>query len=262
MDTPATIFDASLDLFTTKGDLEFSNFSQQGLPDGGTAITNLTIPPTTTGMSGVFDFEFDFDSTVSDVFQDIDQWGALPAADVTVDYSANRLRHVTDFPTFDTATQKLTWTVDTTSGLDGDAFITAVSGDRTDPVSGADTFWNWSIIGPDPSGGSVTFPTLPTDVFDFAFQDTDNPGFSFLSAVKVPGGYDAIRGFAFTDFAPTQLAATGTATSQVVFSRATASLAPLRPLPVFPHKNLLAPKAKHASRGHVHVTHGTGTMRK
>lgn len=262
MDTPATAFSPRFQLFTDKGSLQFDGNGNQGTGSAGTAITSMQVPSTTTGITGLLDFEFDFDGTVAEVFQDIEQWGPLPNADIAVDYGATRLKHVSTSPTFDTATQTLSWTVDTANGgLDGDAFLTVVSGDRVDQASGADTFWQWTIISGDPNSGTVTFPTLPTDVFDFAFQDTDNPSFGFLDIVKIPGGYDTIRGLAFTDFQPTDLSATGLVQAQVVFNRATAFAAtPSRPA-TFNHKNLFAP-TKRTNRAHVHVTHGAGTMRK
>ncbi len=70
----------------------------------------------------------------------------------------------------------------------------------------------------------VAFSTLPTDLFDFNFRDTDSIGAPSVEGISTPGGYDAARPnvFAAISLAAFETAsATGTAQVQIEQSAVT-----------------------------------------
>lgn len=64
--------------------------------------------------------------------------------------------------------------------------------------------WDWQLVAPYAPGGELTYPTLPTDVASWAPTASDNVTVEGLTNIKVPGGYDALRGQAFSirDYSP------------------------------------------------------------
>src|SRR5262249_42160061 len=140
-------------VITTKGRLTIQNV---GAPVAGTAAT-ATLPVPTATLT----------TTLSDVFSPpfeelIIDWG--PTGDDNVDFSTALLHPYTDFPALDVATDKVSWP-EAASGNDGDLVIAQYSSSRV--VASTNHFWTWKMAAPRGTTPSVTFPTIPTTVFDF-----------------------------------------------------------------------------------------------
>jgi len=57
--------------------------------------------------------------------------------------------------------------------------------------------WHWQLVAPYAPGGELTYPTLPTDVANWAPNPGDNVNVNGVTNIKVPGGYDVLRGQVF-----------------------------------------------------------------
>ena len=136
---------------------------------------------------------------------DIVDWGT-PTDTYALDASTVALADYSTSPVLDTTTQQITWTPALT-GLAPDAVTASVEITRTTATTQDD--WQWTIAAPGSETGAIQYPTLPTDVFDFAVNDTDSVFISEVDTAKIPGGYDAIRAHAF-NFNPSQLSIPGT----------------------------------------------------
>jgi len=68
--------------------------------------------------------------------------------------------------------------------------------------------WSWMIAAPYSS--VVTLPLLPTDVFDFNIQATDDASVTDWTDIKTPGGYDAMRPVLLSNNEPITSLAVGT----------------------------------------------------
>ena len=132
-------------------------------------------------------------------------WG--PASDTfTLDVGADLLQHYATAPALDVATNTVEWTPSAT-GLAPDAVRASVFVSRS--TSTAQDNWFWLIAAPGSATGAIRYPTLPTDVFDFAPQSTDTVFLQDATTAQLPGGYDAIRAHVFTQ-SLFRLAAAGT----------------------------------------------------
>ncbi len=106
-------------------------------------------------------------------------------ATVGLDYALGELPPYTAAPAFDLTTHQLAWT-EGTAALAPD--LTAVDVQFTRPGRQ----WRWRIVAPR-TGPSLTYPTVPTDVFDFNSAAADTTQISQVLNAKVDGGYDAVR---------------------------------------------------------------------
>jgi hypothetical protein len=117
-------------------------------------------------------------------------WGDISST-YTLDLGATLLKEPT-FPSFDPATGKLTWD-EAAQGATPDATLVGITVRRVEPNLSK---WHWEIVAPY-AAGSITYPKLPTDVFDWTPLDSDEISRDPVTSVKVPGGYDALRARAF-----------------------------------------------------------------
>ncbi len=116
-------------------------------------------------------------------------WGPQPAS-VAIDIGAMKLRSWLTLAQVDTVHEQLTWVVDQT-GVAPDYLIGAVNAGRSDLTRSVGWTWKFAVGGG--GDGQIVFPTLPTDIFDFNFRDTDSTNVSGLDGIASPGGYDAAR---------------------------------------------------------------------
>jgi hypothetical protein len=137
-------------------------------------------------------------------------WG--PYADTfTADLGTRTMPTFNSQGSIDPATH--TYTFSTGSGALMPDFVTVTTSAFR---SAASKGWTWNIAAP--YATSIVYPTLPTDVFDYNIQQSDNPSSYNLMTGKVPGGYDAVRGRLLSpSFDPRSFVtgATGTAEYQV-----------------------------------------------
>jgi hypothetical protein len=135
--------------------------------------------------------------------QQVVSWGPALPTDVSLDVGATHLTNWVTSPEVDPVDGLVTWAT-TKAGTQPDYVITYVQDFRPDAQSGATNNWHWVLFAPGSEDGSVAFPQLPTDVFDFNWRDTDAVfvGGSFDAVgieemgtigVQSPGGYDAAR---------------------------------------------------------------------
>jgi hypothetical protein len=171
--------------------------------DGTTSFANTTgagsatLPTLSRDAAIIAGYEYDLAPAGSiDDSQKYVQWGAEPAS-VALDIGSLALRHWETAPQLDPASEAVTWSVGTT-GASPDYYIAAVSASRTGSGSAGTSTWHWLIAAGSDAAGSIPFPTVPTDVFDFNFRDTDSLDVDAVGAVQAPGGYDAVRATAST----------------------------------------------------------------
>jgi hypothetical protein len=112
-------------------------------------------------------------------------WG--PYTDTyTTDAGARMLPLYATGPTIDTTAHTVSFT-EQSGGVTPDFVYTVASAYRQADFHS----WVWRMVSPHAT--TLTFPTLPTDVYDFNFRSTDNPSDNTLLEGKVPGGYEAVR---------------------------------------------------------------------
>jgi hypothetical protein len=145
-------------------------------------------------------------------------WGPVPGAAIAIDVGSARLRDWVTQPQLDAQTEQLTWSVENT-GIVPDYVVAEVTDSRTG--SAGTTTWDWLIAGGGNEDGAIAYPTLPTDIFDFNFHDTDTLNVNLLGGAQTPGGYDTARPLVFDDLGlvagdPTGLASPGTTGTAVV----------------------------------------------
>jgi hypothetical protein len=128
--------------------------------------------------------------------QTLVSWGPPPTGIVTVDVGARRLRNWVTRPMMDVVSGQLQWAVGD-AGSTPDYVLGAVSATRSGAVTST---WTWSVAAAANDDGAIVFPTLPTDIFDFNFHDTDALTVEALVGALTPGGYDAARPVVFDDF--------------------------------------------------------------
>lgn len=117
-------------------------------------------------------------------------WGDLSDT-YTLDLGATLLKEPSP-ASFDPATGALTWD-EGAQGATPDLTLVAITVRRSEPVLSK---WHWEIVAPY-AAGSITYPTLPTDVFDWTPLASDEISPDSVRSAKVPGGYDAVRARAF-----------------------------------------------------------------
>lgn len=124
--------------------------------------------------------------TLNNLHEVVD-WGPYSTV-YTLDLDNVLLREVTDGPTFDVATGKISWT-EATSGATPSLTIAGILVTREDPFAK----WHWEIVAPySPSG--IVLPHLPTDSMNWMPLPTDDPvTVDPIQNIEVTGGYDAVR---------------------------------------------------------------------
>lgn len=119
---------------------------------------------------------------------DIIDWGPF-STDYHLDLSNLLLREVTDGPTYDIPTAKITWT-EATNGATPDLTVTAIQ------VSRGEATWRWAIAAPYASSG-IAFPHLPADAATWVPADGDVVTPDGMMSAQVSGGYNAVRAHVF-----------------------------------------------------------------
>jgi hypothetical protein len=119
-------------------------------------------------------------------------WGG-PTAAYTLDMTNVFLPGIVfdPLPSFDVVGQRVSW-MEEPGRATPDASVAAISVTRS--TGGITRFWHWRLAGPY-TAGALTFPTLPTTLFDWAPADGDTIDLDELMTARIaPGGYDAVRG--------------------------------------------------------------------
>jgi hypothetical protein len=161
----------------------------------GSGVGSAAAPMPLIGSASIAAFEYTLipQGDIADT-QHIIDWGAPPQGPLTIDIGARKLRSWVTQPTLDPTNQQLSWSV-ATAGATPDYVVTEVQASRTG--SAGTTTWSWFVAAPGDEDGAIAFPTLPTDIFDFAFRDTDNISTDGTAGVISAGGYDAARPLVF-----------------------------------------------------------------
>jgi hypothetical protein len=143
----------------------------------------------------------------------IADWG--PYTDTyTADLGARTLHDLNGFPHVDPTTHEISLD-ESAGGAEPDVMLAGIytyrQSDNTD--------WYWQIAAPHAT--TLTMPALPTDLYDFTITPTDSFDASQLMLAKVPGGYDAVRAYAFSMTGPTSVAkgASGSAAVEEVIGK-------------------------------------------
>lgn len=114
----------------------------------------------------------------------------IDKAAVTATYSLDAtgllLRDLFNEPFYNPATKRLSW-IEDTAGAAPDLTVTCIN------VSSGARQWSWAIAAPYTPTDELIFPTLPTDVANWAPSPSDFVNVQGLMNAKVPGGYDAVR---------------------------------------------------------------------
>ncbi len=158
----------------------------------------------TTPFPGAVDLVQGSASTGSNVMHGFVDWGPF-AATYSTDVGARMLPEF-DVSSIDTTAHALVWT-ETAAGVTPDFVLSFLSASRERQAS--NLAWSWSIVAPY-SGASVAFPTLPTDIADFAIAPGDGVDLDGVVLGKVPGGYDALRANVFNVDGPESLVTSAT----------------------------------------------------
>jgi hypothetical protein len=156
----------------------------------GTASASLAMPAPA-GLTTVTKSDlFPSSSAAITSTQTVVDWGPYTAA-YAVDLAIVALKDYTQMPAFDPATHAISWPEAT--GAQADVVLANYNTFRSDATLSHS--WNWLLAAPRDAVAKVTYPTIPTDVFDYNTKPA--PGDSFdvrqLRSAKVPGGYDAVR---------------------------------------------------------------------
>ena len=168
-------------LSTSRGPIFSTSSLAPAIIDGTTASVTLNEPSVsgTIGMIGTLVFTDSFHV----VFQ------RRPVTATSTFDLAGLLADIVGQPFYKTASKHLSWN-EGAIGVAADLTLAEidVSQQTTPPRA-----WNWHIAAPYTPGGELTFPTLPTDVVDWAARAEDQVNVASLINLKVPGGYDAAR---------------------------------------------------------------------
>jgi hypothetical protein len=227
-DVPAEFSGAFIDqeMSTSLGVL-YDDSADVDVTAGGGSGT-IALPVLGSGATEATEIQlFDSGNNIFDQ-QELTSWGP-EGASFAADIGTTRLKNWVTSPQADSADDLVSWSL----GKDGaqpDYVIALVRDLRPDAQAGVgDDNWNWLTIAPGGADGTVVFPQLPTDVFDFNWRDTDDAFVEQTVAAVTPGGYDTARALIIDDFglvldAPqslAQLAPTGSVIVQSERSRDT-----------------------------------------
>jgi hypothetical protein len=153
--------------------------------DGPVADSVTVAEPTIAGASSIVDSVFIAPGSEHHVVD----WGPVAAA-YTLDPTGLLLPSFGDAPSWDQATNQVTWT-EAASAAAPVMTTTVIAIFR----GREERSWRWLISAPY-SPGKLALPKLPTDVADWNPTDGDGIGIEGVTSAKVPGGYDAVRAFA------------------------------------------------------------------
>jgi hypothetical protein len=205
--------DVRRELRSAHGALGFAMVEQTATPDRDTAIASVTQPfPGAAGLLAV--------TTTTDVpntgngQQTVFEWGGT--GDYTLDYSAVALHGYASLPGAEVGSHEIAWT-EAGGGVAPDFMIGSYQLDRID--DNGDNTWTWQIVAPYTAGqAKLTYPVLPTTLYDYNPAATERPRVQQLTTVKAPGGYDAFRAHAFSlDPSSAVTGATGRIVSEDMF---------------------------------------------
>lgn len=174
---PVNFLQVSHTLVTAHG--AFQPFQGSADVTDGEASVDLS-EPTIAGATGIVDTQV----VVRGRHHVVDR--AAVAATYMLDATGLLLRDLFDEPFYNPATKRVSWHEDSTGAVP-DLTTTCID------VFGAQRNWQWAIAAPYAPGGELIFPTLPTDIADWAPLPTDGFRVQGLMNAKVPGGYDAVR---------------------------------------------------------------------
>jgi hypothetical protein len=183
-------------------------FTGRGIVYGGT-YTNLSSEDPATGTAqmpaspaGALDV-IQATQSAPNTKRTLIEWGTTGA--YSQDWGMHTLPDFATAPTLDTGTHVMGWT--TTGGTTTpDYALVGIDVYR----SSTNTGWAWGIAVP--GGTQAAFPNLPPDVVDINVAAGDTVSTGDVRIVKVPGGYDAVRGNVFQTTTPVPTGATGIAT--------------------------------------------------
>jgi hypothetical protein len=184
--------------------------SDLGLTVGSGSAEGTIVVPSTPGATSVVAIEYSFD--FEQALETSLAWGSATPATTTTDYGQIALPSYVTQPQFDLIDQQINWH-DAATGVAPSVVFADLSVSR--PGANGSTSWEWEIAGPGTGEGTIQFPTLPTDIFNFNVVDTDEPGIGDVASLQLAGGYDAVRANIFSTGAK-GLAAPGTS-GQLIF---------------------------------------------
>jgi hypothetical protein len=164
-----------------------------------TSTGSASLPQPLTGATDLVELVYTFfpatNSSVADD-QQIFDWGPSPPGSVSVDVGARKLHDYVTRPQLNPTDEQLQWAVG--SGAGADYLISEVSASRNGSAGASK--WSWKIVSPGVEEGAQAYPTLPTDIFDFNFRDTDALTLNQCNGFTSAGGYDAARPHVFAGF--------------------------------------------------------------
>jgi hypothetical protein len=201
---------------TPRGRLDLELDGGSGIEEG-TAVIDL-IEPNHAGLFGATDtflrMQSDGGLRANDFH--IYTYGALaPSYDIDLAASANQLLPgFTSDPGYDVASSSLLWD-EAATGATPDLTRTKISvlrelgvGSFASEITPPGTNWEWQLVAPY-KAGELKFPTLPTDIRNWAPGASDGVQVELLVNAKVPGHYDAVRARVLNDVSPSEIAAAG-----------------------------------------------------
>jgi hypothetical protein len=208
--------DVQRELRSAHGALGFAMVEQAATPDRDTAIASVT-PQPFPGAAGLLAV-----TTTTDVpntgngRQTFFEWGGT--GDYTLDYSAVALHGYASMPGAEVGSHEIAWN-EASGGVAPDFVFGSYDLQRTDD-NGLNT-WSWQIVAPYTAGqGKLTYPVVPTAIYDYNPAADERPLVRRLTTVKAPGGYEAFRAHAFSlDPSSAVTGATGRIVSEDIFFR-------------------------------------------
>jgi hypothetical protein len=202
--------------FATAGGPMLTGGGGDATLSGGSGSAALAAVVRNAGVTVGYEYQLAPAGSIADE-QELTTWGAEPAS-VSEDIGSNKLRSWVTRPQLDSVNETVSWAAGS-AGNAPDYFVAGVEATRQGSNAAS---WDWFIATGSDGEGSIAFPTLPTDVYNFNFQDSDETTVDFLAGVQAAGGYDAARDTLLdtlgnTIFAPllyTSSSATGTLATQ------------------------------------------------
>jgi len=179
------------ELRTSRGTLYDDNNTNTAFPDGSSAVTSLAMPDPEAVVAVTTSLDNPRDGLSQ---QGVIDWGTNEGYELTID--TDRLRAFASSPVLDIDAHALTWT-EAAEGATPDFAMGSYFESRFDGEELHE--WTWRIVGPYVAGATaLTYPVLPTTLFDFLPRGGDEPELLTFTTVKAPGGYGAARPRVFT----------------------------------------------------------------
>jgi hypothetical protein len=190
-DVPADVASIGvLERLTTTSGVLFQGGSVALALGSGSGSAVVPTPGTGSALTAAFFYDLAPGSAEDVDIQELVQWGALPSAPIAVDVGATRLRPWTTAPTISALLEQVSWSVGS-AGASPDFVVASVAAARG--TGSAASTWTWNLAVGANGDGAIGYPTLPADLFDFNFRETDQLAVSSLVGVVAPGGYAAAR---------------------------------------------------------------------